>query len=101
MTGHFPFSEADHLRSAELMVNPQCGRVDPTGWPALEHVFPCSLFTGCRLVFLNAEKNFIACVLRGGIGHRAKGERHGVCFTARVQVRGAGGRKARPSVADV
>lgn len=67
----------------------------------MEHVFPCSLFTGCRLVFLNAEKNFIACVLRGGIGHRAKGERHGVCFTARVQVRGAGGRKARPSVADV
>lgn len=76
MTGHFPFSEADHLRLAELMVYPQCGRVDPTGWPALEHVFPCSLFTGCRLVFLNAEKNFIACVLRSGIGHRAKGERH-------------------------
>lgn len=69
------------MRSAELMVYPQYGRVDPTGWPALEHVFSCSLFTGCRLVFLNAEENFIPCVLRGGIGHRAKGERHGVYFT--------------------
>lgn len=63
------------------MVYPQYGRVDPTGRPALERVFPCSLFTGCRLVFLNTEKNFIPCVLHGGIGHRAKEERRGVCFT--------------------